>query len=123
LIESWRKRNRPVVGIITEPIQAEGGDNFALPEFFQGLQENSPQARGTPVSSSNKADCHDITEILLKVVLDTINRPTNQHLIIKSNRKTYLLLLVPNIQVVVNPTTIRSRPRQPLFNNQTLYMT
>jgi len=41
LIESWRKRNRPVVGIITEPIQAEGGDNFALPEFFQGLQEIS----------------------------------------------------------------------------------
>ena len=27
---------------------------------------------GTPVSSTNKTDCHDITEILLKVVLNTI---------------------------------------------------
>ena len=27
---------------------------------------------GTPVSSTNKTDCHDITEILLKVPLNTI---------------------------------------------------
>ena len=27
---------------------------------------------GTPVSSTNKTDCHDIAEILLKVVLNTI---------------------------------------------------
>ncbi|XP_052068816.1 4-aminobutyrate aminotransferase, mitochondrial-like isoform X1 [Mytilus californianus] len=39
LIDIWNKKNRPVVGIITEPIQAEGGDIFALPEFFQGLQK------------------------------------------------------------------------------------
>ena len=28
---------------------------------------------GTPVSSINKADRHDVTEILLKVALNTIN--------------------------------------------------
>jgi len=27
---------------------------------------------GTPVSSTNKTDCHDIIEILLKVTLNTI---------------------------------------------------
>jgi hypothetical protein len=27
---------------------------------------------GTPTSSTNKTDCHDITEILLKVALNTI---------------------------------------------------
>jgi hypothetical protein len=27
---------------------------------------------GTPVSSTNKTDCHNITEILLKVVLNAI---------------------------------------------------
>ena len=27
---------------------------------------------GTPVSSTNKTDCHDITEILLKVALNII---------------------------------------------------
>ena len=30
---------------------------------------------GSPVSSTNKTDCHDITEILLKVALNTINQP------------------------------------------------
>jgi hypothetical protein len=30
----------------------------------------------TLLSSTNKSDCHDITEILLKVVLNTINQPT-----------------------------------------------
>jgi hypothetical protein len=29
---------------------------------------------GNPVSSTNKTDCHDITEILLKVALNTINQ-------------------------------------------------
>jgi hypothetical protein len=35
---------------------------------------------GTPVYSTNKTDRHDITEILLKVVLSTINQ-TNQNYI------------------------------------------
>ena len=30
---------------------------------------------GTPVSSTNKTDCHDKTEILLKVALNTKNKP------------------------------------------------
>ena len=34
---------------------------------------------GTPVSSTNKTDRHDITEKLLKVALNTINQPTNHH--------------------------------------------
>jgi hypothetical protein len=29
---------------------------------------------GTPVFSTNKTDCHDIIEILLKVALNTINK-------------------------------------------------
>jgi len=32
---------------------------------------------GTPVSSNNKTDRHDITEILLKVALNTMNQPIN----------------------------------------------
>jgi hypothetical protein len=31
-----------------------------------------------PVSSTNKTDCHDIAEILLKVALNTINQKTNK---------------------------------------------
>jgi hypothetical protein len=33
-----------------------------------------PFSLGTPVSSNSKSDCHDITEILLKVSLNTINQ-------------------------------------------------
>lgn len=35
LVESW---HCPVAGIIVEPIQSEGGDNHASPQFFQALQ-------------------------------------------------------------------------------------
>ena len=38
----------------------------------------------TPISSTNKTDCHDITEILLKVALNTINlnQPTSIEILI-----------------------------------------
>ena len=33
-----------------------------------------PFSLGTPVFSNSKSDCHDITEVLLKVSLNTINQ-------------------------------------------------
>jgi len=39
LIHSQSAAGVPVVGMITEPIQAEGGDNYASKEFFQGLEK------------------------------------------------------------------------------------
>ncbi|KAL2100627.1 hypothetical protein ACEWY4_002388 [Coilia grayii] len=39
LIEKWRKKGRPVAGIVIEPIQAEGGDNHASPDFFLKLRD------------------------------------------------------------------------------------
>ena len=33
----------------------------------------------TPVSSTNKTDRHDMTKVLLKVALNTINQLTNQN--------------------------------------------
>ncbi|KZC14929.1 4-aminobutyrate aminotransferase, mitochondrial [Dufourea novaeangliae] len=39
LFEKYRKEKKvPVAGVIVEPIQSEGGDNHASPEFFQRLQ-------------------------------------------------------------------------------------
>lgn len=38
LIHQWNKKGNPVAGIVVEPIQSEGGDNEASPEFFQNLQ-------------------------------------------------------------------------------------
>jgi len=38
LFEVYKKKGKPVAGVIVEPIQSEGGDNEASPEFFQQLQ-------------------------------------------------------------------------------------
>ncbi len=38
LIVKWRQKGRPVAGIVIEPIQAEGGDNHASPDFFRNLR-------------------------------------------------------------------------------------
>uniref|UniRef100_A0A3B3ZZ75 Uncharacterized protein n=1 Tax=Periophthalmus magnuspinnatus TaxID=409849 RepID=A0A3B3ZZ75_9GOBI len=38
LIVRWRQKGRPVAGIVVEPIQAEGGDNHASPDFFKNLR-------------------------------------------------------------------------------------
>ena len=39
LFEEYGRKSQSVVGIITEPLQSEGGDNHASPGFFQGLQD------------------------------------------------------------------------------------
>jgi hypothetical protein len=46
-------------------------------KFVGDLRGFSP---GTPVSSTNETDRHDITEILLKVAVSTINQ-LNQYVI------------------------------------------
>lgn len=38
LIQQATKDGAPVAGVISEPIQAEGGDNHASPAFFQGVE-------------------------------------------------------------------------------------
>lgn len=39
LIVDYNKRQKYVAGLIVEPIQSEGGDNEASPEFFQQLRK------------------------------------------------------------------------------------
>ncbi|XP_050451462.1 4-aminobutyrate aminotransferase, mitochondrial-like isoform X2 [Cataglyphis hispanica] len=44
LFEKYKNEKKvPVAGVIIEPIQAEGGDNHASPEFFQELQRITRQ--------------------------------------------------------------------------------
>jgi len=38
LIEKWASKS-PVAGLVVEPVQAEGGDNFASDEFFRKLKK------------------------------------------------------------------------------------
>lgn len=39
LFEKYKKKGTPVAGVIVEPIQSEGGNIEASPEFFQNLQK------------------------------------------------------------------------------------
>jgi hypothetical protein len=50
---------------------------MAVDKVCQWLATGQWFSPGPPVSSTNKTDCHDIAEILLKVALNTI-KPTNQ---------------------------------------------
>ena len=50
-------------------------DSTLCDKVCQWLATGQWFSPGTPVSSTNKTDRHDITEILLKVALNTINQP------------------------------------------------
>ena len=39
VIDAYNRAEKWVAGVVSEPIQAEGGDNHGSPEFFQGLQK------------------------------------------------------------------------------------
>jgi hypothetical protein len=54
----------------------------------------------TPVSSTNKTDCHDRTDILLKVVLNTIDKTTtattnhvNDNFVKQQNSMQFIVIL------------------------------
>jgi hypothetical protein len=47
---------------------------------------------GSPVSSINKTDCHDITEILLKVALNIIKQTNNKNKFNHSNMHASFLI-------------------------------
>jgi hypothetical protein len=54
--------------------RVQGENNRPPIRWLQGLATGQWFSLGTLVFSTNKNDCHDITEILLKVALNTINQ-------------------------------------------------
>jgi hypothetical protein len=54
-------------------------DTTSCDKVCHGLATGLWISQGSPISSINKTDCHDITEILLKVALNTINHKPNHH--------------------------------------------
>jgi hypothetical protein len=56
-------------------------DTTLCDEVCQWLAEGQWFSLCTLVSSTNKTDCHDIAEILLKVALSTINQPSKVYYI------------------------------------------
>ena len=53
--------------------------HYYVLKFFQCLAASQWFCRGTLVSSTNKADRHDITEILLEMALSTITQTLNHN--------------------------------------------
>ena len=51
--------------------------NTLCDKACQWLETGQWFSPGTPVTSTNNINCHDISEILLKVTLKTINQTTN----------------------------------------------
>ena len=82
-----RGRDRMVVGFTTKyaisayhhlsyELEYRSGEVYSIKhyviKFVSDLRQVGSFLLGTPVSSTNKTDCHDITEILLKVALNII---------------------------------------------------
>jgi len=79
-----RGRDRMVVGFTTTyaisacqywryDIESRSGDTTLCDQVCQWLVAGRWFSQCRPISSTNKTDHHDITEILLKVALNTIN--------------------------------------------------
>ena len=64
------------------------GVQYYVIKFVNDLRQVVGFSPSTPVSSTNKTDYHDITEILLKVVLNTI-KPTKTNIFQYSIRRSH----------------------------------
>jgi hypothetical protein len=53
------------------------GEVHSIQHYVIKFVSDLRQVGGSPVFSTNKTDCHDITELLLKVVLNTITLKIN----------------------------------------------
>ena len=68
----WKKFNRSLWRFSYPELDTTLCDNVCL-----WLATGQRFSLGPPISSTNKTDHHDITEILLKVALNTINHPNH----------------------------------------------
>ena len=64
-------------------------------KFVSDLRQVGGCSPCPPVSSTNKTDRHDITEILLKVALNTINKTNQPTLLLQQNH----FIMYTNIQL------------------------
>jgi hypothetical protein len=64
------------------------------------ITTNDESLNPTPVSSTNKTDHHDITEILLKVVLNTITLTLDEKIDRNSKIITKTTMTVPFFSII-----------------------
>ena len=106
----WSRRDRMVVGFITTytisadhhkrcDFESRSGEvysirHYVITKFVSALQQVCGFPTGTLVSSTNKTDCDNITEILLKVGLNiiTLSLTHSNNARIKLDIKDHLIL-------------------------------
>ena len=81
-------------------------DTTLCDQVFQRLATGHRFSLVTPVSSTNKTDSHDLTDISVKVTLNTINQPTCLSVI----KLLIIFLLTPKDMVLVLSQDIPSQP-------------
>jgi hypothetical protein len=62
-------------------------------KFVSDLQQVGGFSRYTPVSSTNKTDLHVITEILLKVALNTITLTLSDNLLERCEKNNQVIVI------------------------------
>ena len=70
----WNRCLLPLTLRVTIPLRWGVLNTALCDKVCQWLVAGRGVSQGTPVSSTNKTDLNDITEILLKVALNTINQ-------------------------------------------------
>jgi hypothetical protein len=75
---------------------------------------------GTPVSSTNKTDIHDITEILLKVALNTITLTLTLSLLLK-NISLYIVEIMFESSLLKTVHFVRKKQKVPFITIFVLY--
>ena len=73
---------------------------LSSPRYCQRLATGRWFPVGSPDSSTNKTDRYDITEMLMKVALNTINQPTNQPTNQSAN-STIIAMLPHNVACLI----------------------
>jgi len=77
----YNKCLSPLKFLVRIPLRRGVLDTTLCYKVCQWLATGRWFSLDTPVSSTNKTDLHDITKILLKAALNTIDHPTNDFII------------------------------------------
>jgi hypothetical protein len=81
-------------------------------KVYQLLADGRWFSPGTLVSSTNKTDLRDITEILLKVALNTITITPNSYACIGSYKSNYYTITTTTVSIVQKTTIPLTKTKQ-----------
>ena len=82
----WNQYLSPLKLWVRTPLRRGVLDTTLYDKVYQWLATGRWFSPGTPVSSTNKTDCQNITEILLKVALNIINQTKSTYILTQKTK-------------------------------------